>query len=139
MANVFATKEACVFVGGNGTKAGTAKAGGCTRAWLESKGMNPSTLFGTNGSCIFQDTSGDLVIGTNGVVNGSVGQFAGVEPGMVARILWGSTGLYEVTAVGSQGQSLTFGGWDQGLQDVYEILTQEMVLFQGDSQRPTRN
>jgi hypothetical protein len=121
MGQVFQMKEACVFVGGNGTKAGSVKAGGCTRMWLESKGMNPASLFGSNGSCIFQDTSGDLVIGMTGVVNGSVGQFAGVEPGMVARIFWGTTGLYEVTAVGSQGQSLTFGGWDQGLQDIFEI------------------
>jgi hypothetical protein len=121
MGQVYQMKETCVFVGGNGTKAGSVKAGGCTRAWLESKGMNPSSLFGTNGSCIFQDTSGDLVIGMTGVVNGSVGQFSGIEPGMVARIYWGTTGMYEVTAVGSQGQSLTFGGWDQGLQDIFDI------------------
>jgi hypothetical protein len=45
MAHVFLTKEACGFVGGSGTKAGNVKAGGCTRAWLESKGMNPASLF----------------------------------------------------------------------------------------------
>jgi hypothetical protein len=121
MGQVYQMKEACVFVGGNGTKAGSVKAGGCTRAWLESKGMNPSSLFGPNGSCIFQDTSENLVIGMTGVINGTVGQFSGIEPGMVARIYWGTTGMYEVTAVGSQGQSITFGGWDQGLQDIFEI------------------
>jgi hypothetical protein len=81
---VFSQKEACVFVGGNGTKAGTAMAGGCTRAWLESKGMNPATLFGPNGSCKCQ--ADDLEISMSGVINGSVGQFSGVEPGMVAYI-----------------------------------------------------
>jgi len=51
MATVLASKETCFFVGGSGTKAGAAIAGGCTRTWLESKGMNPASLFGTNGGC----------------------------------------------------------------------------------------
>jgi len=111
MGSVFATKEACVFVGGNGTKAGVAMAGGCTRAWLESKGMNPSSLFGSNGSCKYQ--ASDLEISMSGVINGSVGQFSGIEPGMAANITSGAgNGMFEVTAVGSQGQSITFGGWN---------------------------
>ncbi|MBM4104639.1 MAG: hypothetical protein FJ263_11460, partial [Planctomycetes bacterium] len=120
MASVFSMKEACVFVGGSGTKAGTAMAGGCTRAWLESKGMNPASLFGPNGSCICQ--ADDLEISMSGVINGSVGQFSGAEPGMVAYVSSGAgSGIYEATAVGSQGDSITFGGWDHGTTDTVAV------------------
>jgi hypothetical protein len=111
MATALASKETCFFVGGNGTKAGAAIAGGCTRAWLESKGMNPASLFGENGGCKY--TAVDLEISEDGIIIGSAGQFIGIEPGMVAYIYCpsGTSGMYEVTAVSANGDTLTFGGW----------------------------
>ena len=78
----FSAKECCVFVGGTGTKAGVVQAGGCTKEWLLSKGCDPSSLFGPDGGCVYQGT--DLLMDGDGLIAGVPGQFAGVEPGMVA-------------------------------------------------------
>ena len=106
---VYTEKEVCLFVGGTGTKAGVTQGGGCTREWLLSKGCDPSALFGPDGGCVYQAMS--LEIDTNCMIAGSVGQFAGVEAGMFAY-LYGDTisGFYEVTAVGANYESITFGG-----------------------------
>lgn len=116
----FVEKEVCVFVGGTGTKAGVVQAGGCTKEWLLSKGCDPSSLFGPDGGCVYQGM--DLYMDGDGVVAGAAGQFAGVEPGMVAF----SDGdmfqtYYEVTAVGASFESITLGGYNFGMEDTVDL------------------
>jgi len=52
---VAVVEDYCVFAGGIGTKAGVAKAGGCTLAWLKAQNYNPAKMFGTNGGCLYSD------------------------------------------------------------------------------------
>lgn len=116
----FSAKECCVFVGGTGTKAGVVQAGGCTKDWLLSKGCDPSSLFGPDGGCVYQGM--DLFLDGEGVVAGAVGQFAGVEPGMVAFVDGDMMpAFYEVTAVGASGESVTFGGYTFGMEDTVDL------------------
>jgi hypothetical protein len=116
----FAEKEVCMFVGGNGTKTGVSQAGGCTKEWLLNKGCDPSSLFGTNGACVYQGNN--LSMDENGVIVGTAGQFAGIEPGMVAYVDGEILQIYlEVTAVGSNYESITFGGSELPMPDTVDL------------------
>ena len=116
----FAEKEVCMFVGGNGTKAGVTQAGGCTKEWLIAHNCDPSSLFAANGACVYQ--ASDLSMDGDGVIVGSAGQFAGVEMGMVGYVDGEILQIYlEVTAVGSNYESITFGGWELPMADTVDI------------------
>lgn len=116
----FAEKEVCMFVGGSGTKAGVAQAGGCTKEWLLSKECDTSSLFGPDGGCVYQ--ANGLSMDGTGLITGSVGQFTGVEVGMVAYINGMILQTYfEVTAVGANGESITFGGYDLLMEDTVDV------------------
>lgn len=116
----FAEKEVCVFVGGNGTRAGTALAGGCTKEWLIAHQCDPSSLFGQNGGCVYEGKN--LSMDETGLIVGNPGQFAGVQPGMVAYVDGEIMQMYlEVTAVGENQESLTFGGCDLPMPDTVDV------------------
>ena len=101
--SVFNKSISCVFVGGSGTKAGVAFAGGCTKAWLDAHAGNPSLLFGANGSNL-AIVSGQINSGVISAANGGTDLVAaGAEVGMV--IYFDDTGagvdngLFEITGI----------------------------------------
>jgi hypothetical protein len=68
--NVDLEKEVCYFVGGIGSKAGEAIAGGCTKEWLAAQNGDPSGLFGTDGGCLYLNPY--IQIGTNSRITGAI-------------------------------------------------------------------
>jgi hypothetical protein len=108
VAVIASTEAAVCFVGGVGTKAGNANAGGCTRAWFEGAGgpgsFTLTDIMGTNGAPLCTSTNASVVAATNVITEASADDFDAAEVGMVAYVsssAEGKTGRYKITAVGA--------------------------------------
>ncbi|MCK5172484.1 MAG: hypothetical protein KAR47_03785, partial [Planctomycetes bacterium] len=105
--SVFERTASVFFVGGTGTKAGSAYAGGCTRAWYDANFSQLSDIMGANGAPLIAEAGCSYDEYDNRITKANAGEFDGVEVGMVAYISDGdvdiSTDRYEITAVDPSG------------------------------------
>lgn len=117
MSKVYEEKETVVFVGGIGTKAGSALCGGCTKAWYDANFTQLSDIMGANGAplvtlvaCNYDHTGG--AGGEREIRKADAGEFANAQPGMFALILGTNiTGdYYEITAVDPAGNYVLVSG-----------------------------
>lgn len=103
MPTIFNSKDSVFFVGGRGTKAGTANAGGCTQTFWGSS-QNLADVMKDNGQA--QGYCDGALITNNGSgklrISGDENNFATCSVGLVANIVFDavySNGRYEVIAV----------------------------------------
>ena len=98
MADIFGTEKSVFFVGGTGTKAGNANAGGCTKAWYDANFTTVTDIMGSNGAPLVAATSCTYTHSSKRI--SKAGAFTNAEAGMVAYLAGTNitTGRYKITA-----------------------------------------